>query len=163
MNKSIALFAILAASATTAKCDPDYECTLYDEKYLLESNGYYSFCLDDKHDSTAYSFVSDNVYGTFKPELLTSYQCGPMVAIDFCIGVPYQTTDPSADYTYSCNDGELLFQSDGYGAYESEILKYYDGLVKSIVLYGYENNQSCEPAIYLNSGCEAGMHEGGWN
>ena len=40
MNKSIALLALLAASAT-AKCDRDYECTLYDLEYLDNSNGSY--------------------------------------------------------------------------------------------------------------------------
>ena len=47
MNKSIALFAILAASAAAQEdCDPDYQCTLYDLEDFDESNGYYSFCMN---------------------------------------------------------------------------------------------------------------------
>ena len=68
MNKSIALFAILAASAMADECDPDYTCTLYDDLYMREGNGYYAFCLNDKHDSNAYSLMNGEVYGNFKPD-----------------------------------------------------------------------------------------------
>ena len=47
MNKSIALIAILAASAAAKEdCNPDYQCTLYDLEDFDESNGYYSFCIN---------------------------------------------------------------------------------------------------------------------
>ena len=104
MNKSIALIAILAASTVALEeCKSDYQCTLYDLEDFDESNGYYSFCLEksvtgEYKNSSAYSFVYENTYGTFKPEELASYKCGAMVSIDFCHGVPDQTTDPDADY-----------------------------------------------------------------
>ena len=133
-----------------------------------ESNGYYSFCLKkslagEYLDSTAYSFVYETTYGTFKPEDLASYSCGANVSIDFCHGVPYQTTDPNALYQYSCMEGQTLFSSDGYGDEEGSIPAEADGAVNSIVLYGLPPippTQSCTPAIYTNSNCDAGIPTG---
>ena len=81
-----------------------------------------------------------------------------MVKLDFCHGPPHQTTDPNAEFKYSCLDGPLF--SSGYGEEQASTPNEFDGAVESIIIYPHNDlppTQSCFPAIYTNSGCEAGI------
>lgn len=161
INKTSAILALLAASAAATECEEAYQCTLYDLENFDDANGAHTFCLGknilgDYSDSSAYSFINES-FGNFKPAELASYQCGEMVAIDFCATAPYQTTDPDAEYVWSCINGEKLFSSDGFGDEAASTPDQYDGAVRSIVMKGSKDpppTQACRPTIYTNSGCD---------
>ena len=165
INKTSAILALLAASATATECEEAYQCTLYDLEDFDDANGAHTFCLGknvlgDYADSSAYSFINES-FGNFEPTELASYKCGEMVAIDFCATAPLSTTDPNAEYVWSClSEEETLFSSDGFGDEAASTPDQYDGSVRSIVMKGSKDSPptlSCRPTIYTNWGCDEGF------